>query len=168
MADIENLTDLFMLKLRRMYDAERRLAKALPDLHEAASSADLKAAFQAHLEETEAHVDRLERIFELFHEKPDADTSHIIKGAIKDGEEAAKLDAEPAVRDAALIAAVQDTEHIEIASYGTLRTWAVVLQKVEAVHALEWTLEEEKAVDKRLTEIAETLNFRAAAAQKAD
>jgi ferritin-like metal-binding protein YciE len=69
------------------------------------------------------------------------------------------------VKDAALIAAAQDAEHIEIASYGTLRTWAATLKQLEAVHALEWTLEEEKAVDKRLTEIAETLNFRAAAAQ---
>jgi ferritin-like metal-binding protein YciE len=168
MADIENLTDLFLHKLRRIYDAEKRLMKALPEMHEAASSRDLKAAFQTHLEETEAQVDRLDRVFGLFNEKPDTDTFHAIKGAIKDGEDAVKLDAEASVKDAALIAAAQDAEHIEIASYGTLRTWAATLQRVEAVHALEWTLEEEKATDKRLTEIAEALNFQAAAIPKQD
>jgi ferritin-like metal-binding protein YciE len=162
MADIENLRDLFLQKLRRTYDAERRLVKALPELRDAASSHDLKAAFQAHFEETEAHVDRVERVFELFSEKPDADTCHSIKGAIKDGEDAVKLDAHPAVKDAALISAAQDAEHIEIAMYGTLRTWAVVLKQLEAVHALEWTLEEEKAIDTRLTKTAEALNFQAA------
>jgi ferritin-like metal-binding protein YciE len=166
MADVENLTDLFIHKLRRVYDAEKRLIKALPALHDAASSPDLKAAFQTHLEETEAQLDRLDRVFGLFNEKPDADTFHAIKGAIKDGEDAVTLDAEAAVKDAALIAAAQDAEHIEIASYGTLRTWAVALKKVEAVHALEWTVEEEKATDKRLTEIAKTLNYRAAEAPK--
>jgi ferritin-like metal-binding protein YciE len=166
MADIENLTDLFIRKLRRVYDAEQRLMKTLPQLRDAASSRDLKAAFLAHFEETEAHVDRLERVFELFNEKPDADTCHSIKGAIKDGDDAVKLDAEPAVKDAALIAAAQDAEHIEIAMYGTLRTWAATLKQLEAAHALEWTLEEEKAVDKRLTGIAEELNFRAAASQE--
>jgi len=166
MADIENLTDLFIRKLRRVYDAEQRLMKTLPQLRDAASSRDLKAAFLAHFEETEAHVDRLERVFELFNEKPDADTCHSIKGAIKDGDDAVKLDAEPAVKDAALIAAAQDAEHIEIAMYGTLRTWAAALKQHEAVDALEWTLEEEKSVDKRLTEIADALNFRAAASQE--
>jgi ferritin-like metal-binding protein YciE len=164
MADIENLTDLFLQKLRRVYDAEQRLTEALPELRGAASSPDLKAAFQAHFEETEAHVDRLERVFGFFNKKPDADTCHSIKGAIKDGNDAIKLDAEPAVKDAALIAAAQDAEHLEMAFYGTLRTWAVALKQLEAVHVLEWTLEEEKAIDKRLTTIAETLNFSAATA----
>jgi ferritin-like metal-binding protein YciE len=166
MADIENLTDLFIQKLRRVYDAEQRLMKTLTQLRDAASSKDLRAAFQAHFEETEAHVDRLQQVFGFFNEKPNADTCHSIKGAIKDGDEAIRLDADPAVKDAALIASAQDAEHIEIASYGTLRTWAAALKHVEAAHALEWTLEEEKSVDKRLTEIAEALNFRAAAAEK--
>jgi ferritin-like metal-binding protein YciE len=166
MADIKNLTDLFIQKLRHAYDAELRLMKALTQLRDAASSPDLKAAFQTHFEETEAHVDRVERVFGFFNTKPDAATSHSIKGAIKDGGDAVKLDAEPAVKDAALIAAAQDAEHFEIASYGTLRTWASTLKQVEAVHIFEWTLEEEKNVDKRLTEIAEALNFRAAVTQQ--
>jgi ferritin-like metal-binding protein YciE len=164
MADIENLTDLFIQKLRRIYDAEQRLVKALPDLRDAASSPDLRAAFQAHFEETEAHVDRLVQVFGFFNQKPDADTYHSIKGAIKDGDDALTLDTEPAVKDAALIAAAQDAEHIEIAAYGTLRTWAATLKQLEAVHVLEWTLEEEKNADKRLTDIAHGLNVRAAAA----
>src|SRR5260221_1646588 len=117
MADIENLTDLFVQTLRRTYDAEQRLTKALPELRDAASSPDLKAAFQAHLEETEAHADRLDRVFEFFNQKPNADTNHTVKGAIKDGESAVKLKGDPAVKDAALIAAAQVTEHIEIAEY---------------------------------------------------
>jgi ferritin-like metal-binding protein YciE len=164
MADIKNLTDLFIHKLHRVYDAEERLMKALRQLRDAASSPELKAAFQSHFEETEAHVDRLEQVFGLFNEKPDVDTCHSIKGVIKDGTEAMKLDAEPAVKDAALIAAAQEAEHIEIASYGTLRTWAAALKQTEVVHALEWTVEEEQSVDRRLTEIAQALNFRAAAA----
>src|ERR1700704_2032147 len=129
MADIENLSDLFNGKLRRIYDAEQRLVKALPKLRDAASSADLRAAFQAHFEETEAHVDRLEQVFGFFNEKPAPPPCHSIKGAIKDGDDAIALDAdEPAVKDAALIAAAQHAEHIEIAMYGTLRTWAATLK----------------------------------------
>ena len=163
MADVENLTDLFIEKLRRLYDGEQRLAKALPKMRDAASSPELRAAFHAHLEETEGHIDRLDRVFEFFATEPGGDTSNIIKGAIKDGDAAIKLDASPAVRDAALIAAAQGAEHIEIAEYGTLRTWATTLKQPEAVHVLEWTLEEEKNTDKRLTEIASALNFEAAA-----
>jgi ferritin-like metal-binding protein YciE len=76
------------------------------------------------------------------------------------------LDADPAVKDAALIAAAQDAEHIEIATYGTLRTWAVLLKQLEAVHVLEWTLEEEKSADKRLIDIAKSLNVSAVSPQQ--
>lgn len=163
MADARNLNDLFILKLRRTYDAEQRLTKALPELVNAASSSELKRALQTHLEETETHVDRLDQVFGLFDEKPNADTCEAMKGIIKDGQDILKLDADPAVKDAGLIAAAQDAEHHEIASYGTLRTWAATLNKHEAMHVLEWTLEEEENADKRLTQIASRLNLRAAA-----
>jgi ferritin-like metal-binding protein YciE len=87
-----------------------------------------------------------------------------MKGIIKDGKGAAALDADAAVKDAALIAAAQEAEHFEIAAYGTLRTWAVTLGKTEAVHLFEWTLEEEKAADQMLMEIVERLNRAAAGA----
>lgn len=164
MAELKNLHDLFVHELRRMYDAEQQLTKALPKLTEAASSTDLKHAFTAHFEETEAHVDRLDQVFGLFDEKPKAETCEGMKGLIKDGEDVLELDADPAVKDAGLIAAAQEAEHFEIAAYGTLRTWAVNLNRKEAMHILELTLEEEKNADKKLTEIASTLNLRAAEA----
>ncbi len=162
MTNVKTLNELFVHKLRRVYDAEQRLIKALPKLVEAASSPELKAALQLHFEETEVHVERLDRVFGWFDEKPKADTCDGMKGIIKDGDHAMDLDAEPEVRDAGLIASAQDAEHWEIAAYGTLRTWAVVLEKKDAMQALEVTLEEEKAADQKLTQIASRLNLRAA------
>jgi ferritin-like metal-binding protein YciE len=158
MADAKTLNDLFIRELRRAYDAEQRLTKALPKLRDAASSSELKHAFQAHFEETEVHVDRLDQVFELLGEKAKAETCEGIKGIIKDGQHAIDLDAEPVVKDAGLIAAAQEAEHFEIAAYGTLRTWAVVLDKKDAMQVLEVTLEEEKNADTLLTGIANTLN----------
>jgi ferritin-like metal-binding protein YciE len=165
MAEVKTLNDLFIHKLRRVYDAEQRLVKALPELEQAASSSELKHAFHAHFEETETHIERLDQVFRLFDQEPKAETCDSVKGIIKDAEEVVDLDADPAVRDAGLIAEAQEAEHFEIAAYGTLRTWAVVLGKKEAMHALEWTLEEEVTADKQLTQIASTLNLRAAQAQ---
>jgi ferritin-like metal-binding protein YciE len=162
MAQVKTLSDLFIHLLRRAYDGEQRLTKGLSALNKAAASPELKHAFTAHLEETEAHVERLEQVFGIFNEKSTADTFQSIKGVVKDAEDAIGLQAEGALRDAALIAAAQEAEHIEIAAYGTLRTWAVLLKKLEAVHILEWTLEEEKSADRKLTEIAEKLNVQAA------
>jgi ferritin-like metal-binding protein YciE len=163
MADVKTLNDLFVHWLRRVYDAEQRLTKALPKLEEAADASDLKHAFRAHCEETETHVERLEQIFGLFGEQAKATTCESVKGIIKDADDMIDLDAEPAVRDAGLIAAAQEAEHFEIGAYGTLRTWAAALGKQEAMHILEWTLEEEKNADKLLTQIASQLNVRAAA-----
>jgi ferritin-like metal-binding protein YciE len=163
MAHVKTLTDLLVHNLRLIYDAEHRLVKALPDLADAATTPELATAFRVHLEETEAHVDRLVQAFDLFAQTPKEETCESMKGILADGKDTIKLDADPAIKDAALIAAAQEAEHFEIAAYGTLRTWAVALRKTEAVHLFEWTLEEEKATDKRLTEIAETLNRVAAA-----
>jgi ferritin-like metal-binding protein YciE len=162
MADVTTLKDLFIENLRRAYDAEKRLVKALPKLHDAATSGELRHALQTHFEETEVQVDRVDQIFGWFDEKPKAQTCESIKGILEDSKSAMDLDSEPEVRDAALIEAAQEAEHFEIALYGTLRTWAVVLGKIEAIQALEVTLEEEKTADARLTSIAATLNVRAA------
>jgi ferritin-like metal-binding protein YciE len=162
MANAQSLKDLFLHNLRRMYDGEQRLAKALPKLRDAAASDELKHAFQVHFEETEAHVDRLATVFTSFGEKVKGTTCDAIKGILDDGKDVVRLDAEPDVKDAALIAAAQEAEHFEIAMYGTLRTWAVVLGSNEALQILEVTLEEEKNTDTLLTGIAATLNLRAA------
>ena len=162
MADAKSLNDLFLDNLRRAYDAEQRLVAALPELRDAATSGELKHAFQTHFEETEVHVNRLEQIFEWWAEDPEQEKCKSIEGTINEAKHVRKLNAEPDVKDAALIAAAQETEHVEIAIYGTLRTWAAILGKTEAMEALEVTLEEEKAADQLLTNIAATLNLKAA------
>jgi ferritin-like metal-binding protein YciE len=162
MAHAESLKDLFLHNLRRMYDGEQRLEKTLPKLRDASASDELKRAFQLHFEETEVHVDRLAQVFAAFGEKVKGTACDAIKGILNDGKDVVQLDAEPDVKDAALVAAAQEAEHFEIAMYGTLRTWAVVLGNNQAVQILEVTLEEEKNADTLLTGIAATLNLRAA------
>jgi ferritin-like metal-binding protein YciE len=162
MATPESLNDLFVQKLKHVYDAEQRLSKALPKLSNAASAPELKQAFERHLRETETHVERTQQLFGLFNQKPNADTNDNIKGIINAGDDVIGLKADPPVKDAALIAAAQCAEHYEIAEYGTLRAWARVLGKTEALQLLDRTLEEEKKADQKLTDLASTLNFQAA------
>jgi ferritin-like metal-binding protein YciE len=162
MARPESLNDLFIQKLKYVYDAEQRLVKALPKLSKAASAPGLKQAFDTHLRETETHIERAERLFGLFDQKPNTDSNANIKGIISSGDDVADLKADAPVKDAALIAAAQCAEHYEIAEYGTLRAWARVLGKTEAVQLLDWTLEEEKKADQKLTDVASSLNFQAA------
>jgi len=163
MADPKSLRDLFVQKLKYLYDAEQRLVKALPDLADAATAPDLKQAFESHLRQTETHVDRIEQLFGLFGVEANADTNSNIKGILKAGDDMTDLDADDtSVRDAALIAAAQVAEHYEIAEYGTLKAWARVLGKTEALQLIEWTLEDEKNADQTLTDVAARLNFEAA------
>jgi ferritin-like metal-binding protein YciE len=162
MADANSLRDLFVENLRRMYDAEQRLVKALPTMRDAAASDELRRAFYAHCEETIVHADRLKQILVWLGEKPKAHTCEGIKGILADSKDVMSLKADPDVKDAALIAAAQEAEHFEIALYGTLRTWATVLGRIDAMQALEMTLEEEKNADAVLTKLASTLNLKAA------
>jgi ferritin-like metal-binding protein YciE len=163
MAQPKSLNDLFVQKLRYLYDAEQRLVKALPKMSKAANAAELKQAFDSHLTQTETHVSRLEQLFGIFGQKPNADTNDSMKGIVSAGDDVIGLDADSPVKDAALIAAAQGVEHYEIAEYGTLKAWARVLGKTEPIQLIEWTLEEEKAADQKLTDIAMRLNFQAAA-----
>jgi ferritin-like metal-binding protein YciE len=166
MARPESLNDLFIQKLKHVYDAEQRLTKALPKLSNAASSPQLKQAFASHLKETETHLERIQQLFAFCNQKPDADTNDNIKGIINAGDDVIGLKADAPVKDAALIAAAQCAEHYEIAEYGTLRAWARVLGKPEAIQLLDWTLDEEKKADQKLTDVAASLNFQAAAAAR--
>jgi ferritin-like metal-binding protein YciE len=165
MTPLRNLDDLFIHTLCRIYDAEKRLTTALPKMAKAADDPELRQAFENHQKQTEVHVDRLEQMFAMFDRSPKADTDDGLKGIIKSGEEVIGLKAGGSVKDAALIAAAQEAEHYEIAAYGTLRTWAEVLNKRDAVQLLELTLEDEKNADQRLSAIAQTLNLQAAAAE---
>src|SRR5262245_14915080 len=155
----EVLTDY----IRDLYNAENQLVKALPKMAKAASSPELKAAFEAHLEETENQVERLERVAEGLGIKPKGKTCHAMKGLIEEGQEVISNTGDPAAKDAALIGAAQKVEHYEIAAYGTARTFARVLGETAAARLLQETLEEESAADEKLTAIAQSgLNQEAA------
>jgi ferritin-like metal-binding protein YciE len=158
---MKNLNELFLEELADLYSAEQQLVKALPKMAKAASSEELREGFEMHLEQTEEHVRRLEQVFEIFGEKAKAKKCEAMAGLIEEGKNMIEEDAEPAVKDAGLIAAAQKVEHYEIASYGTLRTWAELLEKDEAVSLLEETESEEKETDEKLTELSESINIEA-------
>ncbi len=159
---LESLRDLLVEQLQDLYDAEHRITKALPKMAKAATSPELKAAFEKHLAETEGQVTRLEQVFEWLGEKAKKKTCQAIKGLIEEGEETIKEDAEPEVKDAALIAAAQRVEHYEMAGYGTVRTYAKLLKEKAVLKLLKETMAEEVATDKALSELAEsTINLQA-------
>ena len=159
----DTLRELFVDELKDIYDAEHRITKALPKMAKAADSEELVSAFQEHLRETEEQIRRLEEVFESFDESPVKKTCKAMVGLLEEGQEIINEEGEsPAVNDASLIAAAQKVEHYEMATYGCLRTWAEMLGEDEAVRLLQITLDEEGATDKKLTEIAQSLNVEAA------
>jgi ferritin-like metal-binding protein YciE len=153
---LESLKDLYVEQLKDLYSAETQLVDALPKMAEAATAADLKQGFREHLRQTQEHVNRLERIFRGLGEKPGGHTCEGMKGLIREGEQMIKMQGEPNVLDAGLIAAAQRVEHYEIAGYGTVRTYAELLGHDEHVTLLERTLTEEEETDERLTMLAES------------
>jgi ferritin-like metal-binding protein YciE len=153
---LDSLKKLFVEELRDLYSAEQQLTKALPKMAEAASSPELKDGFLHHLEQTKGHVSRLEQIFQKLGESPKGKTCKAMEGLVAEGEDMIKENAEPAVRDAGLIAAAQRVEHYEFAGYGTVRTYARLLKEEECVRLLQQTLDEEGETDKKLTHLAET------------
>ncbi len=159
------LQDLFVKELRDLYSAENQIIKALPKMAKAASADDLRAGFEEHLEQTKQHVERLEQIFEKLGVRAAGKKCKAMEGLIEEGKELMNMDAEPAVLDAALIAAAQKVEHYEMAGYGCARTWARQLEDHDAADLLQQTLDEEGETDKKLTELAERMvNMEAAAA----
>ncbi|HEX9670820.1 MAG TPA: ferritin-like domain-containing protein [Thermoanaerobaculia bacterium] len=153
---LASLRELFLHELQDIYDAEKQVLNALPKMAEAATAPDLKNAFAQHLKQTEGQVARLERAFERLSEKAKGKTCEGMKGLIKEGNETVKLRGDDATRDAALIAAAQKVEHYEIATYGTLCTWAEMLGEREALTLLKQNLSEEKLTDEKLTKLAES------------
>ena len=154
---IETMEDLFLEQVEDLYDAEKRLVKALPKMADAATSLSLRQAFESHLIETEGHVSRLETVFRTLGQDPKAHTCDAMKGLISEGEDTiSDIDQSP-LRDAGLIAAANRVEHYEIAAYGSARTFADVLGLSEAASLLEQTLQEEKKADQKLTQLAESM-----------
>ena len=150
------LEDLFHVTLKDIYFAEKKILATLPKMQKAAQSKELAAAFQKHHEETEGHVDRLEKVFEIIGEKPQAKTCDAIVGITDEGSEIMKEYKDSPALDAGLLAAAQAVEHYEISRYGTLIAWAEKLGHEDAVELLAETLVEERATDEALTELAET------------
>jgi len=154
---IDKLETLLEEELHDIYDAEKRLVRALPKMAKGATSPDLRAAFEEHLEATKGHVQRLEKVFQLLGVPAKAKTCAGMKGLIEEGEEVMGEDATETLMDAAIIGAAQRVEHYEIAAYGTARTFAEQLGNEEAAQLLQETLDEEKEADEKLTEISEQL-----------
>lgn len=158
---LNTLDDLFMDELKDIYDAEKRITKALPKMAKAADSDDLKEALESHLEETQEQVERLEQIFRHLEKPARGKKCQAMEGLIEEGKDLMEEDADPPVADAGLICAAQKVEHYEIAAYGTLITWAKILGYEKVTALLEKTLAEEKAADDKLTGIAQEINFEA-------
>ncbi len=162
---LESLNELFVQELQDLYSAENMIIKAIPKMVEKASTLDLRQALDQHLHETREQVMRLDQIFDQLPKIDRTDKKcKGMEGIIKEGEEMLKEKGEPEVRDAGIIAGAQKVEHYEIASYGTVRTYANLLGRKDWAQLLETTLEEEKAADRKLNAIAERINMEAKAA----
>jgi len=155
------LHKFFVSSLKDIYYAENAIIDALDKMQEAATTEELKDAFEDHQLQTKKHVSRLEKVFKLIDETPEKKECEAIKGIIKEGEEIIKSTEEGTMtRDAALIIAAQKVEHYEIATYGGLAQLAITMGHDKAADLLEKTLQEEEDTDYNLTEIAETfINF---------
>jgi ferritin-like metal-binding protein YciE len=154
MAQMETLHDAFLDELRDAYDAEKQLLKALPRMAKAAESDSLREAFEMHRQETEGHVDRLERVFAGLDERVRGKHCDGMAGIIDEGK-AVMEEAGETTLDAMLIASAQRAEHYEMAAYGTLVAWARAMGHQDAAGLLQEILEEEKATDEKLTQLAE-------------
>jgi ferritin-like metal-binding protein YciE len=155
MADTGTLYDAFIDELRDAYDAERQLTKALPKLAKAATSPQLREAFERHLDETQGQIERLEQVFESLDEKVKGKHCDGIEGIIEEGKSVMEQDFSDATMDACLIASGQRAEHYEMAAYGTLVAWARAMGHTDAADLLQETLDEETAADEKLSALAE-------------
>ncbi len=154
---METMEDLFLDQIEDLYDAEQRLVKALPKMAKAANSSELRQAFESHLQQTQGHVSRLERVFPELGKEPKGKTCDAMKGLISEGEDIISDIEDSKLRDAGLIAAANRVEHYEIAAYGSAKAFAQTLGLSNAVSLLEQTLEEEKEADQKLTRLAESM-----------
>jgi len=155
--NLATLKELYVEELRDLYNAENQLIKALPKMAKGASSDELKEAFEKHLEQTKGHVQRLEQVFEELGEKTKGKTCQAMKGLIEEGSEVLKADGEDSVLDAAIIVAAQKVEHYEIASYGSVRTFAQLLGQDKSAELLQQTLDEESEANELLNKLAEDI-----------
>lgn len=164
---LNTLDALFEDTLRDMYYAEKKLVKTLPKMAKKASSEELADAFNSHKTETEGHVERIEKVFEIIGKTARAKKCEAMEGLTKEGDHVMEEADEDGVMDAGLIASAQAVEHYEIARYGTLIAWANQLDLSDAASLLEESLAEEKAADEKLSSLAESVNPMAERAEAA-
>jgi ferritin-like metal-binding protein YciE len=154
--EIKTMEDLFLHTLQDIFYAEQKIEKSLPTMISKASNSDLSGALTSHLGETKQHVVRLQEVFRMINARPKAIDCPAIDGILKEAREVTGDVEDKDVLDAAIIAAAQAVEHYEITRYGTLIAWARELGREDCASELEATLEEEKAADAKLTEVAES------------
>jgi ferritin-like metal-binding protein YciE len=159
--EIDSLRKLYVEELKDLYSAEKQILQALPRMAKKAKNPQLKAGFEEHVRQTEGQVERLDQIFEALGKSPRGKKCKAMEGLIEEGKEVMQEDMDDETRDAALIAAAQRVEHYEIAGYGTVRTYATLLGEREAARLLQQTLDEEGQTDKKLTQLAESINVEA-------
>lgn len=153
---METFKELFQDTLKDIYFAEKAILKALPKMAKKASSKKLQMAFTRHHKETEKQVQRLESVFQMMGTKASGKRCPAIEGIIEEAEELMKEAGDDTIRDAAMLGAAQAVEHYEISRYGTLAAWADKLEMSDAAELLRATLEEERATDDKLTDLAES------------
>jgi ferritin-like metal-binding protein YciE len=153
---INSLRDVFIHELKDLYSAEKQLTKALPKLARAAEDENLSAGFEEHLQQTEEHVNRLEKILSDLGETTRGEKCKAMEGLIEEGAKVIDEDGVPEIKDALLISAAQRVEHYEIAGYGSARTFAELLGEGDAASLLQQTLDEETKTDEKLTKLAES------------
>jgi len=154
---LDTLQKLYLNELKDLYHAEQQLTRALPKMAKAANSKELKDALETHLKQTEGHVERLEQVFEMMDEPPKTKVCHGMKGLIEEGSEILDEEGEVSVLDAGIIVAAQKVEHYEIASYGSVRTFAELLGQDEAAQLLQETLDEESHANELLNNLAQEI-----------
>ncbi len=160
--ELNSLEDLLVMELGDLYDAEKRIADALPKMADAATSVQLKEAFHDHWQQTKRQISRLEQCFVQLGRSVNRETCDAMKGLITEGDEIVGATGDPNVKDAALIGAAQRVEHYEIAGYGTARTFAEHLGHSDVARLLQMTLDEEAETDQKLTQLAEqSINLKA-------
>jgi ferritin-like metal-binding protein YciE len=159
----KTLHDLFLNELKDIYNAEKQLTRALPKMARAATNPELKQGIEHHLEQTKGQVERLDSVFESLDASSRGQTCEAMEGLLAEAQELMELGLEPDALDAALIAAAQKVEHYEIATYGTVCTWAKAMKHEKALDLLLETLAEEKETDEILTKLAKSAVNTAAA-----
>lgn len=157
---VDTVEKLLVEELKDLYSAEKQITKALPKMAKKTTNDQLRQAFETHLEETKGQIQRLERAFEILGKSATAKTCKAMQGLIEEGSEQMQ-ELEGEILDAALIAAAQKVEHYEIASYGSVRTWAQMLGQKEVADLLQQTLDEEGETDHKLTQLSGKINKQA-------